>query len=132
MGDSSEVRPIDVALMSTFAFDSSDSMMDSCQGMARRSMCEELRAKCLTMPSAGCRCRLNTTIRWKPSRMRPYTTAREPPPAPRTTAWRGIFCFPTSLSRATLNPGTSVLCPTSFRPSLVRVLTAPVTWASSV
>ena len=43
--------------------------------------------------------------RWKPARMSPYTTARAPPPAPRTTAWRGIFCRPTSLSSATLKPG---------------------------
>ena len=48
------------------------------------------------------------------------------------TACFGIFRRPTSLSRATRKPGTSVLWPTSRLPSLVIVLTAPVAWASSV
>ena len=48
IGDTSLVRPIDVALMSTLVFASSDSMIDSCQGMALRSMCAALRAKNLT------------------------------------------------------------------------------------
>ena len=126
------MSPIEVALTSTFALASSASMMDSCQGIARRSMCAALRLKCLTSDSPRCRWRLNTITRWKPSRIRPWTTARAPPPAPSTTAWRGIFWRPTSLSRASLKPGTSVLCPTSFLPSLVMVLSAPVAWASSV
>ena len=101
-GDSSSLSPIEVALTSTFVLASSASMMDSCQGIARRSMCAALRLKCLTRDSARCRWRLNTTTRWKPSRIRPWTTARDPPPAPSTTAWRGIFWRPTSLSRAIL------------------------------
>jgi len=108
-GDSSATRPMDVALTRILALASSASMIDSCHGIARRSMCAALLPKCLTIDSARCRWRLNTTIRWKPPRIRPRTTAREPPPAPRTTAVRGIFCLPTSLSSATVKPATSVL-----------------------
>ena len=41
-------------------------------------------------------------------------------------------CLPTSVSRATRKPGTSVLWPTRRFPSRVIVLTAPVACASSV
>ena len=47
------IRPIEVALTSTFAFASSASMIDSCQGIARRSMWAALRPKCLTRHSAA-------------------------------------------------------------------------------
>ena len=47
IGETSDVSPIDVALMRTFVFASSDSMIDSCQGMrlevhVRRAPAEEL------------------------------------------------------------------------------------------
>ena len=42
---------------------SSASMIDSCHGIALRSMCAALRPKCLTRASARWRCRLNTMTR---------------------------------------------------------------------
>ena len=51
------------------------------------------------------------TILWKPSLMRAIDHRPRAPPAPRTTAWRGIFCRPTTLSSAVLKPATSVLWP---------------------
>ena len=63
--------PIEVALTSTRVLASSDSMIESCHGIARSSMCAALRPKCLTRPSARWRWRLKTTIRWNPSVMRP-------------------------------------------------------------
>ena len=70
-GETSDARPMDVALISTFVLASSDSMIDGCQGIALRSMCAALREKNLTRPSARCRWRLKMTTRWKPARMRP-------------------------------------------------------------
>ena len=70
-GDSSALSPIDVALTSSFVFESSASMIDSCQGIARRSMWDALLPKCLTIDSARWRWRLNTITRWKPWRMSP-------------------------------------------------------------
>ena len=62
-------------------------------------------AEVLDQASARWRCRLKTTIRRKPSVMSPWTTARAPPPAPRTTAWRGIFCRPTRRVEGDLEAG---------------------------
>src|SRR5438105_2515834 len=66
IGLSSVVSPIDVAFTRTRVLASSDSMIESCQGIARSSMWAALRAKNRTRPSARWRCRLNTTTRWKP------------------------------------------------------------------
>ncbi len=63
--------PIEVALTRIRVLASSASMMESCQGIALSSMCAALRPKCFTRPSARCRWRLNTMIRWKPSVMSP-------------------------------------------------------------
>ena len=125
IGDSSPCRPIEVALTRIRVLDSSASMIDSCQGIALSSMWAALLPKNLTSASARWRWRLKTMIRRKPAVIRPWITARLPPPAPKTTAWRGIFWRPTSLSIACLKPGTSVLWPTRRLPSRVIVLTAP-------
>ena len=48
IGETSPCSPIDVALTRTRVLASSDSMIDSCQGIARSSMWAALRPKCLT------------------------------------------------------------------------------------
>ena len=132
-GLASVVSPIDVALMSTLVLAISDSMIDSCQGIARSSMCEAVRPKCLTRPSARWRWRLNTMTRWKPSRMSPKTTARAPPPAPRTTACLRHLLAADELVERDLEAGdVGVVADRAACPRAVIVLTAPVDDASSV
>ena len=50
IGETSSVSPIEVALTRTFVCASSDSMIDSCQGIALSSMCAALRPKWLHQP----------------------------------------------------------------------------------
>ena len=58
-------------------------------------------------------------IRWKPSRDQAVDDGPRAAAGPEhDRRARGIFCLPTSLSSATVKPGTSVLWPTSRLPSL--------------
>ena len=129
MGLHVHVSPMEVALTRTFVVASSDSMIDSCQGIAAQLHVRGAPPEVLDQALRAVEVAVEHDHALEAVGDEPVDDGARPAARAQHDGLARHLLLPTSRSSATLNPGTSVLCPIRRLPSRVIVLTAPVAWA---